>query len=235
MMVENDTVSQMLRQLVFVLTVVFSFSTVSCAAEKHSVSSQAEGQKLATLSASPAGRVVATLNKKQTEQFIALTAQRSARYQELLVFERVIREKREELGQSLKGLKREFAMDPEKSYSYDRAAKKLFEVSKAKNGKAVRKEVRAVQSEGESTYLSRLMVGRQLVERQLEVLMELVQEKQQEANLTDANLRKVFHLEANGIYRLDAAKGTILLTGMKQPASQEASAVNHGQTDKQVK
>lgn len=160
---------------------------------------------------------VKKLGKDDAAIFVRLTVQRTARFDELAVFRRVTEEKRAELKDALAKLEGEHGLDPKKSYSLDTKANRLFELVPAKKEGAepAKKEVTKFKDAEAMAPLAKEMVARKLVENQLAVLGQLVNEKAQEAELVDARIRKIFKLDADGVYSFNADDSTIYLTGRK--------------------
>ena len=164
--------------------------------------------------------VVATLNKQQIDEFSQYINSKNLRRQEWLVTARILKEKQLELKGLMDNMSDEFNMDTDKSYTYEKSTKSLFEVSTNKTDKASspeRKLVRKVKSDSEALYLSRLMVARQLTEQQIFVLAQIVIEKNKEFNLVDSKLRKTYKLDKSSSYNLDNKTGKLTCSA-KQPS-----------------
>jgi len=183
------------------------------------------------------GTVVKKLSKDDATVFVRLTVQRTARFDELAIFQRVLVEKQAELKETLAKLEGEHGMDPKKSYSYETATRKLFELVPAKKegGEPTKKEVTTFKDAEAAAPLAREMIARKLVENQLAVLGQLSREKAQEAELVDSKLRKMFKLDADGIYSFNADDSTIYRTGTKAKAKEKAKAEGQAQEKKSKK
>ncbi len=156
--------------------------------------------------------VVATLSKDQIKEFATFIYVRDLRRQELVVTTRIYGEKQRELKGFVEEMSKEFGMAPVNAYTYDIKDKSLYQLSTNKLDKAgapERKLVRKIDSDGESKYISRLMVARKLTEQQLVVLAQLREEKAKEAKLLDNKLRQTFKLDPEGSYRLDEKTGKV--------------------------
>ncbi len=169
---------------------------------------------------------VRKLGKDDAAAFVRLTVARSARFDELTIFRRVLREKQAEFQEALSGLEKKFGLDPKKSYSYEGTTHKLFELTAAakKGAEPTKKEVKSFKDAKSAEPLATAMVARKLVENQITVLAQLSREKEQEAALVDAKIHKMFKLDDNGTYSFNTADSTIYRTGTKAKAGVKKSA-----------
>jgi len=174
--------------------------------------------------AAPKGEAVKKLAKDDAAVFVRLTVQRTARFDELAVFKRVLAEKQAELKETLAKLEGEHGLDPKKNYTYEIKTRKLFELVPAKKEGAepTKKMVTAYKDDEAAAPLAREMVARKLVENQLIVLGQLAQEKAKEAELVDGKIRKMYKLADDGIYSFNADDLTIYKTGTKAKAKAPA-------------
>ena len=111
-------------------------------------------------------------------------------------------------------------MAPDKSYTFEKATKTLYELSTNrvdKAGKPERSLVRQMKTESEALYVSRLMVARGLTEQQILVLAQIREEKAKEVGLVDNKLRQTFKLDPNASYRLDDKTGQVVRLAEPQP------------------
>lgn len=170
------------------------------------------------------GEAVRKLNQEEAKKFVALTVQRSARFEELAVFSRVGNEKRAELKQMLGLLEGEHGLDPKKDYSFDTKSNQLFELVPAKKeGEEPTKKLVTKYKDAEAAApLAKAMIARKLVENQLAVLNQLAGEKSKEAEIVDKKIRADFKLEPAGIYSFNADDSTIYKTGEKKPVETKA-------------
>jgi len=160
---------------------------------------------------------VSKLGKDDAAVFVRLTAARTARFDELAVFQRVIREKESELKEANAELEKKHGLDPKKDYLYEAAAHRLFELVPAKKDgvEPTRKEVKSFKDTKEAEPLANAMMARKLVENQLQVLGQLMREKAKEAEIVDVKIHKMFKLDNDGLYSFDTADSTIYRTGTK--------------------
>jgi len=164
--------------------------------------------------------VVATLSKEQITEFSAYVRAKSLRREEFIVCSRLILEKQGELKGFMDQMGKEFGMAPDKSYTFEKATKTLYELSTNrvdKAGKPERSLVRQMKTESEALYVSRLMVARGLTEQQILVLAQIREEKAKEVGLVDNKLRQTFKLDPNASYRLDDKTGQVVRLAEPQP------------------
>jgi len=177
------------------------------------------GIVFAAESAAPVAKptAVSKLGKEDAVSFVRLTAARTARFDELAVFQRVLREKEAELKETKDELEKKHGLDSKKSYLYEAATRKLFELVPAKKEGAdpTKKEVKSFKDAKAASPLANAMVSRKLVENQIQVLEQLVREKAQEAAIVDAKIHKMFKLDSDGIYSFDPSDSIIYRTGTK--------------------
>lgn len=172
--------------------------------------------------------VVSTLSKEQVQEFSAFVQAKSLRREEFLVCTRLIREKQGELKGFVDELAKEFGMSSAKAYTFEKATRSLFELSTNrvdKAGKPERTLHRQIKTDSEAQYVSRLMVARGLTEQQLQVLVQLREEKAKEFGLLDNKLRQAFKLEPKVSYRLDEKTGRVFRLPVPESRDDDLASV----------
>lgn len=163
-------------------------------------------------------KLVKTLTTNQVAQFQGYVQAKNLRNQEFVVCGRIVNEKRNELSKLNRDLEKEFGISPDKSYHFEAASKKLYELSTNGTEKVKgreRKLVREAKSESEAQMIRKMMLTRRLTEQQVAVLLQLREEKMKEFSKIDAKLRETFGLDPKARYRLDSDAGKLFLVEKK--------------------
>lgn len=163
-------------------------------------------------------KLVKALTTNQVAQFQGYVQAKNLRNQEFIVCGRIVNEKRNELNILNRDLEKEFGVSPDKSYHFEGASKKLYELSTNSTDKVKgrdRKLVREAKSESEAQMIRKMMLSRRLTEQQVAVLLQLREEKMKEFSKIDAKLRETFGLDPKARYRLDSDTGKLFLVEKK--------------------
>ena len=155
-------------------------------------------------------REVCVLSPMATNAFVQLATARSNGNTELLVLDRLSREKKAELASFDETLKISYGMDPRRVYTFDSTNRTINLVESQtldKNGKiapAKKTAHRVFPDDATCDEFIRVVVAKQMTLRHLEVFNELVREKTLEVARVNEALKQRYKIDPSRKYRFEA-------------------------------
>lgn len=172
----------------------------------------------------PKERLVVTLKNESAVRFCELAKLRQSCKEEHTVLTRLKLEKNKEMVNLLKRLNDEYGVYSDKSYSYNSTNMTLYIVVTNNVDSSISlQKTRVFNTESESLEFLRLLVARNITNRQIESINEMLKEKEIEFNKIVTYLENYFGVDRNKKYRFEESTGTLYEVGL---FIDESSSVN---------
>ena len=161
-------------------------------------------------SSKPTEKAVAVLSPWRVEKFKKAVAYRTQRSEEIIVLQRLVDEKKEELASLNKTLIAEYEIDPSLNYAYDAATLTIQKVEAAAGSETpIKIPHRKLADEDAGKAFVRIVVARQLTIQQIDTFQTVLGEKQLEYRRAEDVLKTTFGIQPDRNYRFDEEKRTI--------------------------
>lgn len=160
-------------------------------------------------------RLVVTLKNESATKFSELAKLRQLCKEEYTVLKRLKSEKNSEMVNLSERLRDEYGIYPDKSYSYNSTNMTLYLVITNNTSTSVSLEkAKEFKNESESFEFLRVLTARNITNRQIESINEMLKEKEIEFNKIVTYLENYFGVDRNKKYRFDESTGTLYEVGL---------------------